>query len=419
MSELIIEGARRLDGEVKIQGAKNSILPIIAACIISKDECVIHNCPEISDVYASIKILNYLGCIVKFENNTLVINSRNIYKNNIPDFLMREMRSSIIFLGALISVSGQAKLCLPGGCELGPRPIDLHLDGLRQMGLIINESHGILNCETCISGLRGCNISLSFPSVGATENLILAAVCAHGETVINNIAKEPEIIDLTNFLIKCGAKIKYNGDSTIIIQGVKKLHGAEHAVISDRIAAITYMSAGVVTSGNLILRNISEENISSAIPVFEESGCIIKILDKNNLKIECPSRPYSNRIIRTMPYPGFPTDAQAPVMSMNTIADGTSMFIENIFSNRYKHVDELLRLGADIKVEGKVALVNGVKRLSGAKVKARDLRGAAALVIAGLGAEGVTTITGLNYLDRGYEHIEKILSNLGAKIKRT
>ncbi len=417
VSELIIEGSRRLEGELTIQGAKNSILPILAACIICKDECIIHNCPRISDVDVTIKVLNYLGCKTVFEGNSLIVDSRNIFKNDIPDFLMREMRSSIIFLGALVSVMGKAKLCLPGGCELGPRPIDLHLDGLRQMGLIVNESHGALDCET-VSGLRGCNIALSFPSVGATENLILAAILAKGTTVITNAAKEPEIVDLTNFLNKCGAKITCCGDSTIIIEGVSSLHGTEHTVIPDRIVTITYMAASAVTAGSLILNNVLEENISSAIPIFEEAGCIIKISKGNSLKIDSPARPYFNRLIRTMPYPGFPTDAQAPVMAMTTIADGTSMFVENIFSNRYKHVGELLRLGADIKVEDKVAIVDGVKRLSGAKVQAMDLRGGASLVVAGLSAEGRTVVGGLNHLDRGYECLEDNLKSVGASIRR-
>ncbi len=417
MSELIIEGSRRLEGEISIQGAKNSVLPILAASIICRDECIIHNCPDISDVKVTIRVLEYLGCKTKFEGNTLTIDSTDICKNDIPDFLMREMRSSIIFLGSLISVMKKARLSLPGGCELGPRPIDLHLEGLRQLGLTISESHGILECEST-HGLRGCTVTLSFPSVGATENLILAAVLASGTTVIKNAAREPEIIDLANFLNKCGAKIVCYGDSSIVIEGVSKLHGTEHSIIPDRIVAITYMSACAATAGSIVLRNISEESISSAIPIFEEAGCIIKVSNDNSLKIDCPSRLCSNRLIRTMPYPGFPTDAQAPVMAMTTIADGTSMFVENIFSDRYKHVGELLRLGADIKVEDKVAIVDGVKRLYGSKVKAMDLRGAAALVVAGLCAEGKTFISGLSHLDRGYEHIEENLKNVGANIRR-
>ena len=417
MSKLIIEGSRRLGGEIKVQGAKNSILPILAASIMCKGECVIKNCPEISDVEVTSKILTYLGCDVSFEDGTFVVNSSGISKNDIPDFLMREMRSSIIFLGSLLGAVGEAKLSLPGGCELGPRPIDLHLDGLRQMGLRIREIHGRLECDTG-NGLTGCNIALSFPSVGATENIILAAATARGTTIITNTAKEPEIIDLINFLNKCGAKIKYSHDGTIVIEGVKNLHGTEHSVIPDRIAAVTYMAAAASTASSLVIQNVIEDNISSVIPVFEEAGCIIRNIGKNTIKIDSPARPYFNRLIRTMPYPGFPTDAQAPVMAMTTIADGTSVFVENIFSNRYKHVGELLRLGADIKVEDKVAVVEGVKRLSGAKITATDLRGAAALIVAGLGAEGITEISGLKHIDRGYEKIEENLCKIGASVKR-
>ncbi len=417
MSKLIIEGSRRLRGNTKVQGSKNSILPILAACIICKDECVIHNCPNILDVRVTRRILEYLGCKTSFENHTFIVNSKDIFKNDIPDFLMREMRSSIIFLGSLISGIGSAKLSLPGGCELGPRPIDIHLDSLRQLGVRITESHGILECDGG-KGLIGCNIAFSFPSVGATENLILAAVTAKGTTVITNAAKEPEVIDLINFLKKCGANIRYSHGGTIVITGVSRLHGAEHSVIPDRIVAITYMAAAAATSSSITIENVIEEHISSVIPIFEEAGCIITAKGKDVLQIDSPTRPYFNRIIRTMPYPGFPTDAQAPVMSMTSVADGTSIFVENIFSNRYKHVGELLRLGADIKVEDKVAIVEGVKKLSGAKVTAMDLRGAASLVVAGLGAEGVTEISGVKYIDRGYEDIEGNLSKLGAYIKR-
>ncbi len=417
MPKLIIEGSRRLSGEVEVQGAKNSILPILAACIMCKDECIIHNCPDISDVRVTQKILEHLGCKTNFQNNTFIVDSKNIFKNDIPDFLMCEMRSSIIFLGSLISGMGSAKLSLPGGCELGPRPIDIHLDSLRQLGLRIVEGHGIIECDSG-SGLIGCNIAFSFPSVGATENLILASVFAKGTTVITNAAKEPEILDLINFLNNCGAKITCSHAGTIVIEGVKTLHGTEHTAIPDRIVAITYMAAAASTASNLILKNVVEENISSVISVFEEAGCIIKFIDKNILKIYSPTRPYFNRLIRTMPYPGFPTDAQAPIMAMSTVADGTSIFVENIFHNRYKHVGELLRLGADIKVEDKVAIVEGVKKLSGAKVTALDLRGAAALVVAGLSAEGITEISGLKHIDRGYENIEKTLYGIGASIKR-
>ena len=417
MSKIIIEGARRLKGEIKIQGAKNSILPILAASLATQSQCVIHGCPRISDVSTTLKILEHLGCTVKFEGDAVVVNAENITKNNVPNLLMREMRSSIIFLGALISSVGSAEISLPGGCELGPRPIDMHIEGLRQLGLRVDEGHGVLKCSN-EDGLDGCNIALSFPSVGATENLIIASVKARGTTVINNIAKEPEIMDLVAFLNSCGAKIEPRGEGTLVIEGVKKLHGTEYSIIPDRIAAVTYMSAAAVTVGDLLLKNVVKEHIGAVIPVFEEAGCTIETNYENSLRIIAPTRPYFNRMIRTMPYPGFPTDAQAPVMAMSCLADGTSVFVENIFTNRYKHVGELLRLGADIKVEGRVAVVEGVKRLSGTEVTAMDLRGAAALVVAGLGADGTTKISGLSHIDRGYENLENNLESVGASIKR-
>lgn len=417
MSKLIIEGSRCLRGEINIQGSKNSVLPILAATVATKSECTIHNCPMISDVDTTVKILRHLGCKVECDKNSITIDSSNIVKNNIPNLLMREMRSSIIFLGALISSLGSAEISFPGGCELGPRPIDIHLEGLRQLGIRIDESHGCLNCD-CGSGLEGCNISMLFPSVGATENLILAAVKARGTTILNNAAKEPEVMDLIRFLNRCGARIESSGDGTIYIEGVDELHGTEYRVIPDRIAAITYMSAAAVTVGDIVVRDIISEHINSAVTIFEDSGCVIQEVDEHSLRITAPTRPYFNRTVRTMPYPGFPTDAQAPIMAMACISEGTSVFVENIFLNRYKHVGELLRLGADIKVEGRVAIVEGVKWLSGAEVTAMDLRGAAALVVAGLSAEGITKISGLDHIDRGYEDLERTLTEVGASIKR-
>lgn len=417
MPKLVIEGNRCLCGEINLQGAKNSVLPILAAAILCEGESVIHNCPRLSDVDITIKILNYLGCKVKFEGSDLTIDARNVDRDEIPGEFMRKMRSSIIFLGALVSRLGSAKFSLPGGCELGPRPIDMHFSGMRQLGLVLKEKHGVIECNVG-RGLMGCNIALSFPSVGATENLILAAVKAKGTTTITNAAREPEIQDLAKYLNSCGAKIRGAGEGTIYIDGVRKLTGAEHAVIPDRIVAITYMAAAAATSGELVLNNVNAGHLSSVIPIFEESGGIIDFPNKNSLIIRAPSRLISTKIIRTMPYPGFPTDAQAPIMAMLCTADGTSVIVENIFESRYKHVGELLRLGADISVEGRTAVIEGVKRLSGAEVKAADLRGAAALVIAGLCAEGVTKISGLSHIDRGYDDIEGNLCKIGAYIKR-
>lgn len=417
MPELVIEGARRLSGEINSQGAKNSVLPILAACAMCKGSSIIHNCPHLSDVDVTIKILKYLGCKINLEGNSLTVDSGGVFRNEIPNSLMREMRSSIIFLGALVARTGSARISLPGGCELGPRPVDMHFDGLRQLGLRIVEGHGFIECD-CGRGLIGCNIALSFPSVGATENIMLAATRAKGTTVITNAAREPEIEDLAEYLNKCGARVRGAGSGTIEIDGTDSLNGAEHTVIPDRIASVTYLAAAAATGGDILIKNIREDHMSSVIPVFEETGCIIEYPQKHSLRLKAPERLYASRIIRTNPYPGFPTDAQAPVMAMTTVADGTSIIVENIFESRYKHVGELLRLGADIKVEGRVAIVEGVRRLSGAEVVAADLRGAAALVTAGLCAEGTTKIGELRHIDRGYENIEESLRGIGASVKR-
>lgn len=407
MRKIIINGPCEISGELEVQGAKNSILPILAATIISRGECVIKNCPNILDVHTSLEILNYLGCKTKFEDSTIVVDSSQISKNEIPENLMCKMRSSIIFLGALIARTGRAKLTFPGGCELGPRPIDLHISALKQLGILINNIHGNLECKI-ENKIIGADIVLPFPSVGATENIILASIICEEKTIIENAAREPEIIDLANFLNKIGAKIYGAGSSKIIIEGTNKfnkINSIEHVIIPDRIVAITLMSAAASTGGNLILKNINPDLISSAVPIFEESGCLIKI-HENNIKIISPETLYSVKEVRTMPYPGFPTDAQAIIMAMLSKAIGTSVFVETIFESRFRHIEELIKLGAKIKINGNVAIVDGNKYLSGAKLQARDLRGAAALVIAGLASYGKTIITGAEYFLRGYDLVK-------------
>ena len=416
MAKLLIEGLHPLQGKATIHGAKNSVLPILAATILADSPSVLHNCPGLSDVNATIQILRYLGCKVEKEGHTIWVDPSGVSRSDIPTALMREMRSSIIFLGAIAAKMGQAKLSLPGGCELGPRPIDLHLKALRAMGLEIDEAYGYLDCKVCTK-LQGAQIALAFPSVGATENIMLAAALAEGTTVVTNAAQEPEIVDLANFLNGCGAKISGAGEGMLVIEGVKRLAGCEHTVIPDRIEAITFLTAAATAGGDVLIEPVELAHLSQVIPMFEEAGCRLT-LGKGTLRIQVPDRLNPIKSVRTMPYPGFPTDAQAPVMAMMTLSKGTSVFVENIFESRYKHAGELARLGANIKVEGRVAVVEGVKRLYGASVVSPDLRGGAALLVAGLGAEGVTELTGLHHIDRGYENLEDRLNQIGAVMKR-
>lgn len=415
--KLVINGGRRLEGEIQVHGAKNSALPLLAATILAHGECILHNCPMLTDVDAACRILSCLGCRCSRNGSTVCVDSSNVCGNEIPDNLMREMRSSIVFLGAVLGRTRRCRLTFPGGCELGARPIDLHLAALREMGAEIEEQHGWLECAAP-GGLHGARVTLSFPSVGATENIMLAAACAEGTTEIHNAAREPEIVDLAEFLNKCGARISGAGGSTIAIEGVKRLEPSEHSVIPDRIAAGTYLCCAAATRGELILNRCCQEHMMGFLQVLESMGCRIYPYGGGKLYISCTRRLTAPPTIRTMPYPGFPTDIQAPFTALSSVAEGTSVFVENIFENRYRHVPELIRLGASIKVEGRVAVVQGVPALSGARVCAGELRGGAALVTAALAAEGTSEISGVCYIDRGYESIEKTLRSVGADISR-
>lgn len=415
--KLVVNGGRRLEGELSVHGAKNSALPLLSASVLAHGETVLHNCPCLTDVDAACRILTTLGCHCRRSGGTVSVEASNVTGSEIPDTLMREMRSSIVFLGAVLGRTGRCKLSFPGGCELGARPIDLHLSALRQMGAVITEEHGYLDC-TAENGLHGAKITLSFPSVGATENILLAAVTAKGCTEIHNAAREPEISDLAAFLNKCGAKIGGAGESVMTVEGVPRLEPCEHSVIPDRIVAGTYLCAAAITGGELILTHCEPSHIVGFTNVLEAMGARLYSYGDGKLYISCKKRLVSPPTIRTMPYPGFPTDIQAPFMALCTTAEGTSVFVETIFENRFRHVPELVRLGAGIKTEGRVCVVQGVKKLSGAKVCAAELRGGAALTVAALAAEGTSEITGLNYIDRGYEAIEKALRSVGADIKR-
>lgn len=414
MEKYIIQGGNKLKGEVTVQGAKNSVLPILAATIISGKVSTIYNIPYLRDVEIMIKILETLGAKVELGDHTVEIDTSLVNEIKLPEEHVRQMRSSIILMGAMLARFKEVNVALPGGCEIGPRPIDLHLKALRQMGVTIEESHGFLACKT--KGLKGSDIQLDYPSVGATENIILAAVTAEGVTTIRNAAREPEIIDLQNYLNKAGAKVIGAGSSIIIIEGVKELNSCSHNIISDRIVAGTYMVAAAMTKGEVIINNIISDHLLSIISKLREAGVII-YTNGTSLKVIAPKKINAIEMLQTLPFPGFPTDMQAQFMSLLVIANGTSIINETIFENRFKHADELVRMGANIKTFGKIAVVKGVRNLTGAKVSAKDLRGGAALILAGLVAQGETVVDDIYHVNRGYENMDKILASLGADIK--
>ena len=416
MENLIISGGIRLDGKTRLQGSKNSSLPILAACAAVNGISVIHNCPRITDVDIAVAILERLGCRDSREGGTVTVDSGDINCSAIPEELMSEMRSSIIFLGALLARFGRGSATLPGGCEIGLRPIDMHIAAFRSMGVVIEESGGSMEC-TAPNGLAPCRISLSFPSVGATENIILASLAAKGETVITNAAREPEIKDLADFLNECGAKIIGAGQSVIRIYGGRRLTGAEHRVIPDRIVASTYMACAAVTGGRAVVTEVEREHLAPVVPVFEGCGCKIDFAN-GEMSVTAPKRAERIKYLRTMPYPGFPTDSQALVTAVAATARGTSIISERVFENRFRHVPELIKMGADIRVEDScVAVVEGVPSLHGAKVTASDLRGGSALIAAALGARGESVIDGVRHVLRGCEDVCGNLSRLGADIK--
>ncbi len=416
MSQLLLRGGRRLQGEVCIQGAKNSVLPILAATILTGSQVTLEHCPHLRDVEASVEILRSLGCGARWEGDDLTVDTAGLDRCAISETLMREMRSSAIFLGAILARCGQADISYPGGCELGPRPIDLHLAGLRELGADIREEGGFLHCTA--SRLRGRELVLGLPSVGATENLMLAACGASGETVISNAAREPEIVDLQAFLNACGARVFGAGSSTVTVHGGRELHGCSHRCLPDRIAAATYLCAAASAGGEIFLRDAREGHLSTVTHLLRQAGCTVDA-GRAGIVCRCPGPPRAVGPVRTAPYPGFPTDAQAVLMAALLRSQGATVFEENIFENRYRHVDELIRMGADIRVSGRVAVVTGVERLHGAAVRCTDLRGGAALCVAALAAEGETRVSGIGHIDRGYEDLARDLRALGADVVRT
>lgn len=414
MDRFEIRGGKKLFGTLEIDSAKNAILPIIAGSILTEKEVVLSKVPHIVDVHKMLEIVREMGGYVEISGNSVVIKNDTISNCELPSDLSKELRSSIFMLGPLLAKYKRARVPFPGGCDIGSRPIDLHLGGLRDLGVVIDEEHGYINCDG--SNMKGGFVHLDFPSVGATENLMMASVFLSGETTIHNAAKEPEIVDLQNFINSMGGRIQGAGTSTIKIEGVKSLSGAEYTPIPDRIITGTYLIAVAMTGGKVELDNTNFEHVYSLINKLRNSGCII---DYKNGKIKLESdKRLSSCSFETQPYPGFPTDLQAQALALQTISDGTSIIVENLFETRFKHVPELLKMGAKIITRDRMAIVKGVPKLFGAEVNACDLRGGAALILAGLTAKGKTVVNHINYVDRGYQNFELGLSKLGAEIRR-
>jgi len=415
MSKFEIIGGTRLSGEIRVDTSKNAVLPIIAASVLSDETIIIRNIPMISDVKRMLDILKEMGSTVSVEDGNAIINNSTMSFFEIPKELASEIRSSIFMLGPLLAKHKKARVAYPGGCDIGSRPIDLHLSGLRSLGVKIEETYGYINCDS--SNIFSGVVHLDFPSVGATENIMMASVFSKGRTKIYNAAREPEIADLADFINSMGGKIYGAGTSTIIVDGVKKLHGTHYTPMPDRIVAGTYLIAAAMTKGKIRLLNANSEHVFSLITKLQNSGCKI-VSNSDNIYIECGKRPLSCPNIETQPYPGFPTDLQAQMLALETISRGTSIITENLFETRFKHVPELAKMGANVTIKDRMVFVVGKRNLHGAEVVAHDLRGGAALILAGMSARGTTIVSNINYVDRGYECIEDKFNLIGANIKR-
>ncbi|MDW5300312.1 MAG: UDP-N-acetylglucosamine 1-carboxyvinyltransferase [Sedimentibacter sp.] len=413
MEKIVVKKSLGLKGTIKVDGSKNSILPILAATLLSEEECLIHDIPYLQDVSVMCKLLEALGAkIEKIGNDTLKIKAENIATCEAPYELISKMRASFLVMGPLLTRCKSAKVYMPGGCAIGSRPIDLHLKGFKYLGAEIKSENGYVNAVA--EKLIGNDIYLDFPSVGATENIIMAAALAEGETILENAAEEPEIVDLANFINSMGGNVIGAGTKTIRIKGVKKLHKTEHTVIPDRIEAGTYMVVAAATGGDVIIENVVSSHLQPVIAKLREAGAKVEEYDD---KIRVSSDGIIKPVdIKTLPYPGFPTDMQAQFMAMLSVAEGTSIIHETIFENRFMHANEMMRMGVDVKIEGRSAVLKGNSALSGAKVKATDLRAGAALIIAGLLAEGETEITEVYHIKRGYANIIEKLQKIGANV---
>ena len=415
MDKFMIDGGERLYGKLTAQSAKNTVLPLLAAAVLTDEQVKIRGVPTINDVENMLHILREVGCKIERQNDVAVIDSSNAVSHEIPARLTKELRSSVFMLGSVLTRFHRAKISYPGGCDIGLRPIDLHLLGLKRLGVKIVEKDGFIDCIA--EKLTGAEILLDFPSVGATENIILAGVKAEGTTVIRNAAKEPEIVDLQNFLNAMGAKIRGAGGGTIVIEGVKRLHGVDYRPIGDRIEAGTYLIATASCGGEIEIEGVPPENIAALLHKLRENGCKIHT-ENDKIVLRSDGRLKSVDLVETMPFPGFPTDMQAQYSALCCTAKGTTLVVENLFETRYRYAAELKRMGADITVRGRTAMIRGVNALHGACVTAGDLRGGAALVVAGLKAEGRSTVLDLSHIDRGYADFEGKLRSLGAKIRR-